>query len=86
MGICWGKHDFPNTDMSDAECLEEFVFRRDTRIKYPRAFALKYKSIGQVVLKVLFGWDSTKQQGNKSILGTLIAYADTHKEQGRFVF
>jgi len=80
------KHDLPNFDMSDEECWEEFVLRRDTRSKYPGACALEYESIVHVLLEVLFGWDSKQQRGKKGIFGSLLAYAVAHEEQGRFLF
>ena len=67
---------------SDADCVADFNLRRDTRIKYPGVCVIEYQSIIQIVLKVLFGWDSDKEQGGTGILGMLIAYVVAHEEQG----
>ena len=67
---------------SDGDLLADFNIRKNTRIKYPGACAIEYQSIVRVALKVLFGWDSEKQQGTEGVFSTLIAFAVAHKEQG----
>ena len=60
----------------------DFRISRDTRINYTGACAIEYQSIVQIVLTVLFGWDSEKQQGSKGVFGKLIAFVVAHEEQG----
>mmetsp|Transcript_8806 Transcript_8806/g.14245 ORF Transcript_8806/g.14245 Transcript_8806/m.14245 type:complete len:508 (-) Transcript_8806:717-2240(-) len=64
----------PSIDDPDNVCLIDYKERRDTRLKYPGACALEYKSIIQTLLKKLFGWDCKKQKGDKRIFGTLLAF------------
>jgi len=52
---------------------------------YPGACSIEYQSIVQILLEILFGWDSKKQEGSCGILGTLDAYAVAHEEQGKFI-
>ena len=75
-------HKMQSFHCSEADCVMDFRIRRDTRINYPGACIIEYKSIVQIVLKVLFGWDSEKQQGNKGFFGNHISFAVAHEEQG----
>ena len=70
-------------DCSDEDCVQDFLLRRDARIRYPGACSLEYQSVVQIALKVLFGWDSDKRQGSEGVFGELIAYAIGHEEQGK---
>ena len=73
-------------DCTDADCVADFKLHRDTRQMYPGACAIEYESIVQVLIKAIFGWDSDKQEGKAGILGTLLAYAGAHEEQGKSPF
>ena len=73
----------PSIDSSENECIQDYVIRRDTRIRYPGACALEYESIVQVLLRDLFGWDSQTKSGTTGIFGELIAWAVGHEEQGK---
>ena len=72
----------PSLDSDDAECIADFQIRKKTRLRYPGACAIEYESIVQIVLKILFGWDSSKQHGCEGIFGELIAWCVAHEEQG----
>ena len=73
-------HEMQSLHCSDADCVMDFRISRDTRIKYTGAYAIEYQSIVQIVLKVLFGWDSEQQQGSKVVFGKLIAFVVAYEE------
>lgn len=52
--------------------------------KYPGYCFLEYQSAMQIVLQCLFGWDTTKQCGNRDILGISEAFCRADEEKGRF--
>ena len=83
MWVCSGFHvEMPELNCSDENLIADFEIRRDARSMYPGACALEYQSIVQILLKCLFGWDSQRREGTGGILGTLVAWAVAHEEQG----
>ena len=72
----------PSLKSSNDDCLTDFILRRDARLKYPGACALDYESIVQVLVEILFAWDSEKQEGKVGIFGKLLAFSGAHEEQG----
>ena len=72
----------PSLESSNDDCVADFILQRDARLKYPLACALDYESIVQVLVKILFAWDSKKQEGKVGIFGKLLAFSGAHKEQG----
>lgn len=77
------EHEMPSLDCEERDCIVDFKIRKRSRMMYPGACSIEYQSIVQILLEVLFGWDSKKQEGSCGILGTLDAYAVAHEEQGR---
>lgn len=75
----------PSIDCEENECIADFQIRKRTRLNYPGACAIEYESIVQIVINILFGWDSVKQQGNQGIFGELLAWCIAHEEQGNFI-
>jgi len=69
----------------ERDCIVDFKIRKRSRMMYPGACSIEYQSIVQILLEILFGWDSKKQEGSCGILGTLDAYAVAHEEQGKFI-
>ena len=78
------EHEMPSLDCEERDCIVDFKIRKRSRMMYPGACSIEYQSIVQILLEVLFGWDSKKQEGSCGILGTLDAYAVAHEEQGKF--
>ena len=79
------KLTMPSIDCEENECIADFQIRKRTRLNYPGACAIEYESIVQIVINILFGWDSVKQQGNRGIFGELLAWCIAHEEQGNFI-
>jgi hypothetical protein len=61
----------------------DFQLRSQDRLNHPGACALEYKGIIELVIKVLFGWDSKSQTGKKGVVGELVAFGDSTEEQSR---
>lgn len=78
------EHEMPSLDCEERDCIVDFKIRKRSRMMYPGACSIEYQSIVQILLEVLFGWDSKKQEGSCGILGTLDAYSVAHEEQGKF--
>ncbi len=77
------QHELPNLKCSEEDCLADFVFWRDTRIKYPGACSLEFQSVMQILTKCILKWDvKTQSSKGKGILGTIVAFTGADEEQG----
>ena len=80
------EHKLP--DINDIEnpeyCLLDLNTRKKLRTKYPGACVLEYKSILQIVINVLIGWNENTKLGKSGIFGIPLAYADCCEEQARY--
>ena len=54
------------------------------RTTYPGACVTEYRSIIQIVINILIGWNEKTQSGTSGIFGVPMAYADCCEEQARF--
>ena len=57
-------------------CLLDLNTRKKLRTKYPGACVTEYRSIIQIVINILIGWNEKTQSGTSGIFGVQIAYAD----------
>ena len=44
---------------------------------------MEYHSTMEIVMECLFGWDKKKQKGKPGVFGTVEAFCEAIKEQGR---
>ena len=79
-------HKLPDkNDMENQNyCLLDLNTRKKLRTKYPGACVTEYRSIIQIVINILIGWNEKTQSGRSGIFGVPIAYADCCEEQARF--
>ena len=74
-------------DMKDIEnqkyCLLDFNTRKELRARYPGACTLEYRSVLQIVINILIGWNENTKTGTNGIFGVPLAYADCCEEQAR---
>jgi hypothetical protein len=69
---------------SEADCIADFVLRKDIRLKNPGACALVFQSVMQIVVECMLRWDIKKKTSKgKGILGTVLAFFAADEEQGR---
>ena len=80
------EHKLP--DIKDIEnqkyCLLDLNTRKKLRGKYPGACVLEYRSIIQIVINILIGWNEKTKIGTNGIFGVPLAYADCCEEQARY--
>ena len=80
------EHKLP--DIKDIECqkycLLDLNTRKRLRGNYPGACVMEYRSIIQIVINVLIGWNEKTQTGTNGIFGVPLAYADCCEEQARY--
>ena len=57
-------------------CLLDLNTRKGLRAKYPGACTLEYRSIVQIVINILIGWNEKTKTGTNGIFGVPLAYAD----------
>jgi hypothetical protein len=70
--------------LSHDECAADFVERRRTRKRYPGACLFEFQNVMDIVLKCLLNWDNKRKESlGPRIVGDLIAWNQTIKEQGR---
>ena len=65
-------------------CLLDLNTRKNLRKKYPGACVLEYKSIVQIVINILIGWNDKTKSGTNGIFGVPLVYADCCEEQARY--
>ena len=58
--------------------------RKKLRGKYSGAYVLEYRSIIQIVIDILIGWNKKTKIGTNGIFGVPLAYADCCEEQARY--
>ena len=78
------KQEIP--DVRDAyACEQDLAKRRETRLKYPGACSIEYQNAISIFTECLLRWDkkNRKQSEEEGLLGTVVAFAPAHKEQGR---
>ncbi len=69
---------------SEADCIADFVLRKDVRLKTPGACSLEFQSVMQIVVECILRWDIKKKTSKgKGILGTVLAFFAADEEQGR---
>ncbi len=69
---------------SEADCIADFVLRKDIRLKKPGACSLEFQSVMQIVVECMLRWDIKKKTSKgKGILGTVFAFFAADEEQGR---
>ena len=69
---------------SEADCIADFVLRKDIRLKNPGACSLEFQSVMQIVVECILRWDIKKKTSKgKGILGTVLAFFAADEEQGR---
>ncbi len=69
---------------SEADCIADFVLRKDIRLKNPGACSLEFRSAMQIVVECILRWDIKKRSSKrKGILGTVLAFFAAEEEQGR---
>ena len=79
-------HKIPSIgDIEDkSKFLLDFNARKKWGKNYPGVCAIEYKSVMQIVIDVLIGWDQEKHQGKSGIFENSQAYDDWCEEQARF--
>ena len=69
---------------SEADCIADFVLRKDVRLKNPGACSLEFQSVLQIIIECMLQWDIKKKTSKgKGILGTVLAFFAADEEQGR---
>ncbi len=75
----------PSLQCAEANCIADFVLRKDIRLKNPVACSLEFvQSVMQIVVECMLRWDFKKKTSKeKEILGTVLAFFAADEEQGR---
>lgn len=65
-------------------CEQDLIKRKEMRLKYPGACSIEYQNAISIFIECLLRWDKNKQKAKgEGILGTVVAFAPAHEEQGR---
>ncbi len=79
----FSQHELPSLKCSEEHCIADFILWKDGRLKNPGGCSLEFQSIMQILTECLLKWDiKTKSSTGKGILGTVLAFAGAHEEQG----
>ena len=80
------KHTLPSFVSSESECVSSMLFRKHVRTENPGACAREFKSLRDIIMEILIGWDSKAgKQVRNGIFGIVEAWCDTTEEQDRFI-
>ena len=79
------EHQLPDWQCSKEECIAEWIYRSEVRMKYPGACALDFLNIIDIVIEHLLGWDEERgcPFDHGGIFGKLQAFSMAVEEQGR---
>jgi len=77
------EQSLPSLSWTDDECILDFDYRKQTRLRCPGLCSLEFQHVMQIIWKEIVGWNFDSQTGKRGVLGIPIAVRETDEEQSK---